>query len=191
MSSSLCECGCGEEAPLAPRNKISRGWIKGQPVRFKAGHNLRMRTGENHPSWNGGKRRKAGGRYVGVRAPDHPRADPSGYVLEHILVAERALGKALPEACQVHHLNGDGTLNSGRNLVICQDQAYHHLLHRRQRALDASGHADWIRCNICRGYGPAEDMYLRDGGKWGSHRTCQTEKNRQRPSRAGGARCAA
>ena len=37
----LCECGCGELAPLSPVNRRSRGWIKGRPMRFIEGHNLR------------------------------------------------------------------------------------------------------------------------------------------------------
>jgi hypothetical protein len=35
----LCECGCGEPAPLASQNSTSRGWVKGRPLRFVAGHN--------------------------------------------------------------------------------------------------------------------------------------------------------
>lgn len=35
----LCECGCGEPAPIAKRTDRSRGWIKGQPLRFIHGHN--------------------------------------------------------------------------------------------------------------------------------------------------------
>lgn len=47
--------------------------------------------------------------------PDHPRATPV-YVLDHILVAEKALGKPLPERAEVHHANG--SRDSGP-LVIC------------------------------------------------------------------------
>lgn len=34
----LCQCGCGEPAPIAKRTHTSRGWIKGQPKRFISGH---------------------------------------------------------------------------------------------------------------------------------------------------------
>ena len=35
----LCECGCGNPAPIATRNRYERGQIKGQPLRFISGHN--------------------------------------------------------------------------------------------------------------------------------------------------------
>ena len=40
----LCECGCGEPAPLAKNNNAARGLKKGQPTRFVNGHNNRKRT---------------------------------------------------------------------------------------------------------------------------------------------------
>ena len=36
---ALCQCGCGTPAPIAQRTNAARGHIKGQPVRFVAGHN--------------------------------------------------------------------------------------------------------------------------------------------------------
>jgi hypothetical protein len=35
---SLCECGCGELAAMAPRTQTRIGWVKGQPTRFAPGH---------------------------------------------------------------------------------------------------------------------------------------------------------
>ncbi len=37
----LCECGCGQPAPIAPVTNLRKGHIKGQPTRFVAGHNHR------------------------------------------------------------------------------------------------------------------------------------------------------
>lgn len=37
----LCECGCGEPAPIAKHDHRLKGHIKGQPVRFVNGHNNR------------------------------------------------------------------------------------------------------------------------------------------------------
>jgi hypothetical protein len=34
----LCECGCGQPAPIAKRTQRSFGWVKGQPLRFVRGH---------------------------------------------------------------------------------------------------------------------------------------------------------
>lgn len=54
---------------------------------------------------------------------------------EHTLIAEKALGKRLPETAKVHHFDLDPANNAPGNLVVCPDQAYHLLLHRRQREL--------------------------------------------------------
>jgi hypothetical protein len=69
-------------------------------------------------------------KYVRVLMPDHPR-NRSRYVFEHILVAEKALGKHLPPGAVVHHVDEDGLNNKPWNLVICQDNAYHRFLHKR------------------------------------------------------------
>lgn len=59
-----------------------------------------------------------------------------GRVYEHILVAEKALGRKLPYKAVVHHMNGKPADNfTPFNLVICPDQAYHMLLHRRAKEL--------------------------------------------------------
>ncbi len=34
----LCECGCGSPAPVATRNDATKGYIKGEPMRFVRGH---------------------------------------------------------------------------------------------------------------------------------------------------------
>lgn len=39
MKLGLCECGCGQPAPIAPFSNKKRGWVKGQPLRFVHGHN--------------------------------------------------------------------------------------------------------------------------------------------------------
>jgi HNH endonuclease len=60
------------------------------------------------------------------------------YKGEHILFAEKALGKPLPKGAVVHHMDRDGTNNNTKspwNLVICPNQGYHMLLHARARAL--------------------------------------------------------
>lgn len=95
--------------------------------------------GETAGAWKGGKI-KSGFKqaYSSIRDTDHPRAH-NGYVLEHILVAEKALQKHLPAGAVVHHINGNTTDNSNGNFVICQDQRYHLLLHKRQRTLSMGG----------------------------------------------------
>jgi HNH endonuclease len=38
LSPKLCECGCGQPAPIATYTSKHWGWTKGQPKRFKRGH---------------------------------------------------------------------------------------------------------------------------------------------------------
>lgn len=38
----LCECGCGEPAPISKITEVARGRVAGQPQRFVAGHAQRM-----------------------------------------------------------------------------------------------------------------------------------------------------
>lgn len=39
----LCECGCGEPAPLARKTDRALGYVKGAPIRFVNGHQNRLR----------------------------------------------------------------------------------------------------------------------------------------------------
>lgn len=67
----------------------------------------------------------------------------------HRIRAEAALGRRLPPGVQVHHV--DGTKGDTSQLVICQDQAYHALLHVRTRVFQAGGDPDTMRmCCQCK-----------------------------------------
>lgn len=43
IAAGFCHCGCGVKTPLASQSKASKGWVKGEPVRFLPAHNLRVR----------------------------------------------------------------------------------------------------------------------------------------------------
>jgi hypothetical protein len=49
---SLCECGCGKMAPIATKTNVSRGHVKGQPVRFIRGHYKGGSPGRRVPIWD-------------------------------------------------------------------------------------------------------------------------------------------
>lgn len=106
-----------------------------------------MRTGEGNNNWRGGRHGGTDG-YVRVLVPEHPRAH-NGYVLEHLLVAERALGHFLPRTADVHHCNEVRSDNRPENLVICEDRTYHRLLHQRLRAYRATGDPAARQCHGC------------------------------------------
>lgn len=90
-------------------------------------------------------------RYIRVYKPSHPRAVKSSkHVYQHTLICERALGKYLPKNCEIHHVDGDITNNWPYNLVICQDRAYHMLLHSRQRIKNLGGNPNTEKiCGRC------------------------------------------
>lgn len=130
-----CECGCGQPAPIAKENRRREGHIKGQPVRFVPGHNRRLHRPTKYQQ-----------RYV----PSHPQAMAKGCVFEHVLVAERALGRYLPLGTEMHHVDGNRQNNIPANLVICQDHSYHMLLHYRAKMRRAGANPDTEKaCRIC------------------------------------------
>lgn len=62
--------------------------------------------------------------YKQVLVPNHPRADGSGFVMEHIVVFEQATGVQVPMNCCVHHLNGDKLDNRPQNLCMMSRSAH-------------------------------------------------------------------
>lgn len=124
-----------------------------------------------------------GNGYIHALVPDHPKADKRGRVYEHIVIAERALGKSLPLGVEVHHADGNGFNNNNDNLVVCENHAYHLLLHRRERALRACGHANYLRCRHCREWDDPVNLKVFERSKEGVdayHKSChaQAEHNR-------------
>lgn len=97
--------------------------------------------------------RKIGDGYVGIS--DGRKTKPF-----HVVVAEMILGKKLPAGAVVHHIDGNKQNNWPCNLLICPDQAYHKLIHQRADALEACGHADWLKCKFCKQYDAPENLRI-------------------------------
>lgn len=184
----LCQCGCGGRTRIAYKNIPKAGWVRGEPIKYINGHyrhkNLSSimppKKGKDNPSWNGGRTVHSQG-YILIRQPDHPRAH-NGYVYEHILIAEKVLGKPLPSGAQVHHINGDKSDNSHGNHVICQDQSYHNLIEQRIRAYMACGHAGWFYCRFCGKYDDPINMHVVPNHNYGYHRSCYNFHRRNKGS---------
>lgn len=92
----------------------------------------KFHCGERHVSWQGGR-----------------WFDPDGYVrintgngkakYEHVLIAERALGRPIRKGEVVHHINGNKQDNRNSNLLICS-ASYHHWLHQKMSHLYQQEH---------------------------------------------------
>jgi len=151
-----CECGCG----LKTNN------------RFISGHNSRSKS---HRGLKAGKTINSQG-YPLIYQPQHPKASKWGYVKEHICIAEKALGKRLPDKAVVHHHNPV-------QLVICQDQAYHMIIHRRRRALEACGNANYRKCPFCQKWDDPQNMCMTPNKKGAFHKSCRNERLRAKHSK--------
>lgn len=176
METNLCECGCGEPVKTNNRNDPRKGYVKGEPRRFISRHQWRGR----HPgNWAGGRKLDSDG-YVLLLRPEHPGAQKSGYVHEHLTVVEMVLGRSLPKGVIIHHVDEDRQNNKTDNLVVCEGMAYHKLLHRRTRTLRESGSATKRQCYHCKKYDDPERMYCNTARA--QHRDCHSiyEKERRK-----------
>jgi hypothetical protein len=138
IEKGYCQCGCGEKTKIAKNSDASRGWVKGEPIRFIFNHHMRgdlnPRKGklrEQSAHWRGGRSIDGNG-YVRLYNPSHPRAHKCGRVQEHIVIAEEINGGPLSEGAVVHHIDGNKLNNSKDNLMICESKSYHRTLHCQQ-----------------------------------------------------------
>lgn len=126
----LCQCGCDRQTSINKTNDVQRGFVKGTPKRFIQGH-----QGVKH-----------GRSYKAVTIPGTRRK-----IELHRLIAERAFGRLLPHRAQVHHVDENHQNNVNSNLVICQDRAYHALLHMRTNVIRAGGNPNTdLFCQMCK-----------------------------------------
>lgn len=149
-------------------------------MKFVHGHNSRGRFGSDNSGWKGGKILNNG--YVTICKSEHPRADKHGYVLEHILVAEKALGKPLPNGVEIHHINENRADNRKENLVVCENNAYHKLLHQRMRASKICGNPNWRKCTYCKMYDGVNNLFITKQNNF-YHKKCKNKYERQRRAR--------
>ncbi len=99
---------------------------------------------------------------------------------EHIIVAETALGKPLPEGAVVHHANEIKSDNRPENLVVCPDEGYHRLIHSRMRAFAESGNPDWKRCWICKTWDDQKNLNAHKTNTQWWHKDCYKKYARAR-----------
>lgn len=166
MVAIICK-NCGVEFFRSCRTQGLPG--KRGPVMFCSfkcrGETMR---GEMSSTFRGGREVLKTG-YVRLLVRDNPRAYRNR-MFEHLVLAEAALGRPLPTKAVVHHFDCNRSNNSPGNLVLCEDQAYHLLLHARSRRLRELGSLDLRRCQTCDEVKPLQD-FVKDKGSWDGHHT--------------------
>jgi len=73
-------------------------------------------SGKNHIAYKSGKSISNG--YIRVLCPDHHRATSNGYVMEHILIAEKKYGRKILIDEDVHHIDECHSNNDPVNLEV-------------------------------------------------------------------------
>lgn len=92
--------------------------------------------------------------YRVVYMPEHPRAMLSenwqGYVYEHIVEAEKSIGRRLRSCEVVHHLDSDRSNNMASNLLVIE-KGQHIKLHNwlNPRGLCKNGFLKMKTCPVC------------------------------------------
>lgn len=92
-----------------------------------------INTGESNGMWNGGKSKNGEG-YILILQHHHPYAHAYGYVLEHRIIMENAIGRFLKPTEIIHHINGIKDDNRIENLQLFPGVGEHtrfHLAHSR------------------------------------------------------------
>lgn len=170
----LCHCGCGQRTGISKKTCKRSGHIKGHPFRFLPGHNSR---GNLNPKWKNGIAHDKNRIKIWCPA-DNPQSK-NNYFYKHVLNAEKALGQQLPIGSVVHHIDGNPANNENSNLIICENQAYHLLLHQRTRAYKACGHADWCKCKYCKQYDDPKNLSFKPNKtSSGWHPNCRNDYQR-------------
>ena len=86
----------------------------------------------------GGHRKQRTDGYVGIYVPNHEKANKDGYVMEHILIAEKHIGRHLTENEVVHHKNRIRNDNRIENLIVMTKNE-HLSLHMKERWAEKKG----------------------------------------------------
>ena len=112
----------------------TEGSIMARATAGKANKGKRRR---NDYEFGGHEKRRTDG-YIKVYVPDHPNSTTDGYVMKHILVMEREIGRTLHPGEVVHHVNrirDDNRIENLRLMTVSEHMSMHMLeRHAARRA---------------------------------------------------------
>jgi len=74
-----------------------------------------------------------GRREVRIKVVGHPGGNSSNCVKRARLKVEKVIGRLLKPSEVIHHVNRDSQDDRNENLVACENQSYHMLLHCKER----------------------------------------------------------
>lgn len=100
--------------------------------RAKVIKTLNHEKGDKNPAWKGGRLKNTEG-YVLIYKPSHQRSSSTGYVLEHISVMEKHLGRKVEEPETIHHINGVKDDNRIKNLMLFRTSSEHTVHERKNK----------------------------------------------------------
>jgi biotin operon repressor len=101
-------------------------------VKFRQG-----RFGKKAANWQGGRSKSTNG-HIYIYSPEHPYSNKQGYVMEHRLVMEKAIGRYLAPEEIIHHINMQKQDNTIDNLYLCADNGAHRDIHHSLELAGAS-----------------------------------------------------
>lgn len=135
---------------------------------------MNLYKGANNSNWKGGRSVNFQG-YVFLWSPDHPHKNKDNQVAEHRLIVESVIGRYLKPSEIVHHTNEKTGDNKKSNLVACENNTYHMLLHKRMRAYNACGDPNAKFCRFCGIYDDLENLFVSKSGRVVYHRSCNAK----------------
>jgi hypothetical protein len=114
-----CGCGCGEPAAAAPKTRSERGWVRGEPLRFAAGHyspaRPEYRVDEESGCWLWLRKRSSSGYGMVRKEAGSVRAHRQAYI-------DRC--GPIPPGFDVHHRCGVPRCVNPDHLVLVGHDAH-------------------------------------------------------------------
>lgn len=125
---------CRSDYPNKPLSEEIRKRISDSQKGKKLSQETKRKMSEaKKQSGIGHKKTRTDG-YVYVYFPDHPMSNRNGYIMEHILVMECAIGRWIADNEVVHHINHNRSDNRLSNLKL-MNKKEHMSMHAKERHL--------------------------------------------------------